>query len=117
MFLMEHRREHRVPTEQPVSLTVLGDPETRLTAVVKNASGRGLGLISPESVPSGAAVKIEIADSIFLGEALYCKAMEGGYYVGIELTEVLSGLAALSRIVQGFTDRLEPAAPRQALKE
>src|SRR5580700_11246764 len=98
MFLMEQRREHRFPSEQPVSLTVLGDPETRLTAIVKNASGRGLGLISPESVPSGAAVKIEAGDCIFLGEAMYCKAMDDGYYLGIELTEVLSGLAALSHM-------------------
>ena len=112
MFLMEHRREHRVPTEQPVILTVLRDPERRLTATVKNASGRGLGLISSESVPSGAAVKIEFGDSIFLGEAMYWKAVEGGYYVGIELTEVLSGLAALSRMALAFNDQLEPAAPR-----
>jgi hypothetical protein len=113
MFLMEHRREHRVPTEQPVSLTVLGDPEKRLTATVKNASGRGLGLVSPEYVPPGAAVKIEIGDAIFLGEAMYCRATEDGYYVGIELTEVLSGLAALSRMAQAFNDRLEPAAARR----
>ncbi|MGA3239493.1 MAG: PilZ domain-containing protein [Bryobacteraceae bacterium] len=108
---MEQRREQRVPTDQPVSLTVLGDPETRLTAVVKNASGRGLGLISPESVPSGAAVKIEVGDSIFLGEAMYCKAMEDSYYLGIELSEVLSGLAALSRMAQEFNDQLDPTAP------
>jgi hypothetical protein len=113
MFLMEHRREHRFPNEQPVSLTVLGDPERRLTAIVKNASGRGLGLICSESVPSGAAVKIEIGDSIFLGEAMYCKAVEDAYYLGIELTEVLSGLAALSRIAQEFNDQLEPAASRR----
>jgi hypothetical protein len=109
---MEHRREQRVPIEQPVSLTVLGDPEKRLTATVKNASGRGLGLISPESVPSGAAVKIEIGDSIFLGEAMYCRVMEDSFYLGVELTEVLSGLAALSRMAQEFAEQLEPSAAR-----
>jgi hypothetical protein len=114
MFLMEHRREHRFPSEQPVSLTVLGDPEKRVTAIVKNASGRGLGLISPESVPSGAAVKIEFGDFIFLGEATYSKAMEDVYYVGIELTEVLSGLAALSRMTEEFNEQLEPASPRRS---
>jgi hypothetical protein len=112
MFLMEHRREQRVPTEHPVSLTVLGDCEKRLTATIKNASGRGLGLISSESVPSGAAVKIEIGDSIFLGETMYCKVMEDGYYLGVELTEVLSGLAALSRMAQEFADQREPAPAR-----
>jgi hypothetical protein len=109
MFLMEHRRENRVPTEQPVIVTVLGDSERRLTAIVKNASGRGLGLISSESVLSGTAVKIEFGDSIFLGEAMYCKTMADGFYLGIELTEVLSGLAALSRMAQVFNEQLEPA--------
>jgi|SRR5580692_4495291 hypothetical protein len=114
MFRMEQRRENRVPIEQPVSLTVLGDPETHLTATIKNASGRGLGLLSPESVASGAAVKIELGDSIFLGEVMYCETLESGNFLGIELTEVLSGLAALSRIAQQFREELEPAvSPRR----
>ena len=111
MSHMEHRRDHRITTEQPVGLTILGAPERRLTATIKNSSGRGLGLILPEFVPTGAAVKIEIGDSIFLGEAMYCKAMEGGYFLGIELTEVLSGLAALNRMSQEFSEQLEPMAP------
>jgi hypothetical protein len=110
---MEQRREHRVPIEQPVILTVLGDPETRFTATIKNSSSRGLGLVSPESVSSGAAVKIEIGDSIFLGEAMYCETLEGGYFIGVELTEVLSGLAALSRMAQTFNAELQPAVPDQ----
>jgi hypothetical protein len=106
---MEQRREPRVPDEQSVELTILGDPETRLTAKVRNASDRGLGLVSPESVPSGAAVKIEIGDSIFLGEVMYCETLEDVNFLGIELTEVLSGLAALSRMAQQFAEELDPA--------
>jgi hypothetical protein len=109
MFLMEQRREHRVPTEQSVSLTVLGDPETHITAKIKNTSSRGLGLVSPDPVPAGAAVKIEIGDSIFLGEVMYCETLESGNFLGVELTEVLSGLAALSRMAQQFAEELEPA--------
>jgi hypothetical protein len=106
---MEQRSEDRVPIEKSVSLTVLGDPEICLTATIKNASVRGLGLVCSESVPSGAAVKIELGDSIFLGEVMYCEALEQGHFLGIELTEVLSGLAALSRMAQQFADELEPA--------
>jgi PilZ domain-containing protein len=109
---MEQRREHRVTIEQSVALTVLGDPETRITATIKNASGRGLGLVSPQSVLRGAAVKLEIGDSIFLGEVMYCETLGDGNFLGIELTEVLSGLAALSRMAQQFREELElePAA-------
>jgi hypothetical protein len=111
---MEQRREHRVTIEQIVNVTVLGDPETRLTATVSNASLRGLGLIAAESVASGAAMKIEIGDSIFLGETMYCKTMEDGrYFLGIELTEVLSGLAALSRMADNFAAELQPAPSRR----
>lgn len=110
MFLMELRRDHRVPVKQSVRLTVLGDVETHLIATTKNVSGHGLGLVSSEPIPTGAAVKIEFEDSIFLGEAMYCKPVEGGYFLGIELTEVLSGLAALSRMAQEFAAQLEAAA-------
>jgi hypothetical protein len=107
---MEQRRDPRVPIEKAVNVTVLGEPETRLTAVVKNTSGRGLGLISSATIAPGAAVKIEIGDAIFLGEAMYSKALEeGGYFLGIELTQVLSGLAALSRMAEEFSAELEPA--------
>lgn len=108
-FFMEQRREDRLPLEKTVNVTVLGEPETRLTATVKNVSARGLGLISSESIPSGAALKIEVGDSIFLGETTYCNALEeGGYFLGIELTQVLSGLAALSRMAEEFSDQLDP---------
>jgi hypothetical protein len=110
---MEHRRDHRIPNEQAVSLTVLGDAEMHVAAIIKNISGHGLGLVTSEPVPSGAPVKIEFEDSIYLGEAIYCKPMEDGFFLGIKITEVLSGLAALSRIAEEFTAQLEPAASRR----
>jgi hypothetical protein len=113
MYFMEHRRDPRVPTEQPVSLTVLSDPEIRMLSTVKDASGRGLGLLCPQSVPSGAALKIEFGDTLFLGEAMYCETSETGYLVGVELTQVLSGLAALSRMAETFKSEFEPAASRR----
>ena len=55
---MEHRREDRIPIEQPIVLTLLGEPEIRLAASVKNASPRGIGIVTASPVKSGAAVKI-----------------------------------------------------------
>jgi hypothetical protein len=107
---MEHRREGRIPIEQPIVLTLLGEPEIRLAASVKNASPRGIGVVIAAPVNPGAAVKIEIGDSIFLGEATHCRTTEDGYFVGIELTEVLTGLAALSKLAQEFQEVYEPAA-------
>ena len=109
---MENRRIDRVPVEKPIILTVLGDPEIRLVANVKNASPRGIGVVTSESLATGAAVKIEIGDSIFLGEVMYCRPADQGFFAGIELTQVLTGLAALSKLVQEFHEQLHLSTRR-----
>ena len=81
-------------------------------ANVKNASPRGIGRVTCESAPAGAAVKIEIGDSIFLGEIMYCRPSEQDFFAGIELTQVLTGLAALSRLAQEFHEQLHFSARR-----
>ena len=105
---MDNRRVDRVPVEKPIVLTILGDPEIRLVASVKDASPRGIGVITTEALGAGAAVKIEIGDSIFLGEVMYCRPMDKSFFTGIELTQVLTGLAALSRLAQEFQEQLRP---------
>jgi hypothetical protein len=112
MSSMENRREDRVPVERPIVVTVLGDRETRLKASVKDASPRGIGVLTGEAIAANAAVKIEIGDSLFLGEVMYCRPVDGGYASGIELTEVLSGLSALSKMAKEFQDQLD-ASPRR----
>jgi hypothetical protein len=104
---MENRRNNRIPLERPIVLTVLGDPELRIEASVKNASPRGIGIVAQQPLAAGTAVKIEIGDSMFLGEIMYCRAGEDGFFTGIELTEVLTGLAALSRMAQEFQEQLQ----------
>lgn len=106
---MELRLTPRVPLDQAVTLVILGDPETHATAIVRDASGAGLGLVSPIPVASGAALKIEFEDSIFLGEAIYCTVTGAGYAVGVELTQVLSGLAAFARASAKFSEQEDPA--------
>jgi hypothetical protein len=105
---MENRRIDRVPVEKPIILTILGDHEIRVVASVKDASPRGIGVITAEALKAGVAVKIEIGDSIFLGEVMYCRPMEHSFFAGIELTEVLTGLSALSKLAQEFQEQLRP---------
>ena len=109
---MEDRRVDRVPAEKPIILTIPGDPEIRLVADVKNASPRGIGIVTSASLAGGAAVKIEIGDSIFLGEVIYCRPMDQGFFAAIELTQALAGLAALSRPAQEFHEQLRPTVRR-----
>jgi hypothetical protein len=94
---MEQRREPRFRADQPVLVTILNEPEIRLEARVTNASGRGLGLVTPIPVAPGSAIRIEMDDSMMLGEAIYCRSDRDGYFLGVELDQILVGLTELSR--------------------
>jgi hypothetical protein len=99
---MEQRREPRFHNDQRLTLTVLNDPQVRIAAFVRNTSGRGLGLFSTDPVVPGAAIRIEIDDSIVLGEAVYCRSEQTGYFICIELDQVLVGLTELARNLAAF---------------
>lgn len=108
---MGTREEMRVAVDKPVVLTVLRDPELRLPGRVKDASPHGLGIYTGEPVPPGSPIKIEIGDALFLGEAVYCRALNPGCLIGVRFTQVLSGLAALGKMARDF-DELLHTAPR-----
>ena len=103
---MEQRREPRFEADQAVVLTVLSDPPTRIEARVKNASGRGLGLVAGAPVDPGAAVRIELEDAVVLGEAIYCRRESDGHFIGVELDQVLVGLTELGRNLAAFTSEI-----------
>lgn len=85
-------------------LSILTEPPVRMTALVKNASGRGLGLVTAEPVPAGSAIRIEIEDAVVLGEAIYCRSEAGGHFIGVELDQVLVGLTELGRRLEALMD-------------
>jgi len=85
---MEQRHDTRLVLDRTVNLTILGDVEMRRAAKVKNISCRGLGVAMAFPVGVGAALKIELNDAVLLGEAMYCRAVNGEYHIGIELCGV-----------------------------
>jgi hypothetical protein len=103
---MDKRREPRFVADQSVTVTLLRDPETRVPARVKDSSGRGLGLVSSLPVLPGTALKIEMDDSVILGEAVYCRKDRDYWFIGVELNQVLAGLAELGRRLQEFSAEL-----------
>lgn len=107
---MEQRREPRFEADQWVMVTVLAAKPTRMRARVRNASGRGLGLITSAPVPAGSAIRIEIDDSLVLGEAIYCRSDQNTHFVGVELDQVLVGLTELGRKLSAYDPepRLSP---------
>ena len=99
---MEQRREPRFAIQQRVPVTLLGEPDVRRSARIQNVSGRGLGLFMREAVPPGTALQIELENEIVLGEVIYCRREAEGYFLGVELDQVLSGLAELAARLEEF---------------
>jgi len=99
---MEQRSELRVPCDEAVVVTVLREPEARYPARIRNSSTRGMAIQIPAEVSPGTALKIEWNDSLVLGEAVYCHPEGDAYLVGIDLDQVLCGLAELGRRLSSF---------------
>jgi len=94
----------RYAVGQPVTVTILSGEQSTHTATIKNGSGSGLALAMPVAVTAGAALKIELDDTLLLGEAVYCSSLESGFLVGVHLEAKLSQLSSLARILEAFAD-------------
>jgi hypothetical protein len=99
----DQRREPRFAADQVVAVTLLRHPEVRMAGRVKDCSGRGLGLETPLPIQPGSALKIEIEDEIILAEAVHCHQEKGYCLIGVELNQVLAGLAELGRCLEELT--------------
>jgi hypothetical protein len=105
---MNQRREVRVQANQSVSITVLGEPDIRIPALIRNISGKGLGLEVQGPVFPGTLLRVDLQDALLLGEVIYCRRDESSYYVGVELEHSLCGLGELSRMVNAYNDAMAP---------
>ena len=101
---MSQRREPRFTADQSVRITLFGEPDIRLAARIKNVSVRGIGLELPGPVAMGSALKVELDDSLILGEVIYCREDATSFYVGVELEQALSGLGELAEALSAFSD-------------
>jgi hypothetical protein len=100
---MEQRRDLRFARDQAVVLTLLRDQDTQVFARVTDVAARGLGLLSPVAIEPGTALKIEMEDALVLGEAVYCRREADKWFLGVELNQVLAGLAELGRSLEEFS--------------
>jgi hypothetical protein len=103
---MKERRDPRFEANQAVWITLFGEPDIQLPARIKNVSGRGIGLELDGPVAAGAPLKLELDDTLILGEVIFCRQDKSSYYVGVEISQKLSGLAELGNIVRSFNEEL-----------
>jgi hypothetical protein len=114
---MEQRRYARFAGNQAAWISIYGKEEVRIPGQIKNVSGRGIGLEVGREIGTGTAVKIEVSDSMLLGEAMYCRPEGDRFYVGVQLDQALYSLMALSRTVQELTGSASGAEVAHALHQ
>ena len=88
----------------PVQVTVLDELPVKLDGHVVNMSGGGFRLLTTEKIRHNAAVRVDMADAVLLGEVCYCTLDESGHYaVGLESQQILSHTSDLARLMQSLT--------------
>jgi signal transduction histidine kinase len=80
------RAERRFAVNQPVQVTLLGTPECRFSALVRNVSHKGLRLeVDGAIVASGSAAKVEWNDRVLVGSIRHRSERGGSTVLGLEL--------------------------------
>jgi hypothetical protein len=80
------RQSVRFPSDDEAQIEVAANPPFSLTALLRDASRKGLRLALPQPVSRGDQVRITIAGaSPLAGEVRYCRAAGSIYYAGVVL--------------------------------
>ena len=102
---MDRRAEPRFSIDVSARVTLLAEPPVTVEGRIVNASGRGLRIEVGSPVPASIPVRVDVGDSVLLGETCYC-APEGGHYsVGLQLDQILAEVSELARHVDGLLRR------------
>jgi hypothetical protein len=114
---VERRHEPRAESNSRVEITILGEHCIGFPARLLNQSGQGLSLSTDQPIPLNAPVRIDLEDSILLGEVCYCSMEDGRYITGIKLQHLLHGLTDLNRLVAGIMGESWPRRPSQPSRQ
>jgi hypothetical protein len=95
---VERRREPRLQTDQAVDVVILTDPPAPCRGIVLEISGRGLRLALPVDAALGTGVRVNVGDSLLLGEVCHHSPSPQGFMVGLVLKHSLTGLGELENL-------------------
>jgi len=95
---VDRRREPRLAANQAALLTTLTEPCLKRSGTIVNVAGRGINVSLEQPLPVDVPVRIDLDDTLALGEVCYCEPTEGRYSVGIQVDQILNGLESLLRL-------------------
>ncbi len=99
----ERRRSPRFSQNEQVQLTLLGEDGRSASVRIVDSSANGMRIESVMRIKPGSLIRIECQDTLLLGEVLYCQPDESKFFLGVELTRALYGLAELRRLNDSLT--------------
>ncbi len=93
------RKENRFPVDEPVTVTIDGEPETEMAGRIVDASENGLGLVLEAPLQPASRVRVDVNDTSLTGIVAYCLPKGEKNAVGLKLSQSLHGGVKGSRQV------------------
>jgi PilZ domain len=85
----ERRREARYPTQDPAELEILPGPNDPIYGTILDVSRSGLRAALHQRISRGEQVMIKLHRNVIFGEIRYCRAVSGGFHVGVKIQDVV----------------------------
>jgi hypothetical protein len=107
---VERRKEQRISSHEPVRVTILGEQQTNVEGRLINRSGNGIGIAVPSLIAPGTLLRVDIEDSILLGEVSHWRKHKGEIQIGVQIEHVLANLRQLAKLRDSL---LKESSPRE----
>lgn len=114
---MERKTEICYLPDQPARLTLLGASQYTLTGQMVKLAGRCANVRLDEAVAHGTAVRIDLNDSLLLGEVSTCVSESDGFVATIGIVEAIPSLSDLAKLVAAVMNEARPVAPNRKTTE
>jgi|SRR4051794_37161154 len=110
---VERKMEIRYQPEQLVRLNVLGAVPQTFDARIVNLTGRRASLRVEKTIAAGAPIRIDLEDSMLLGEVTASVTDASGCLVDIEVLEAIPSLSDLARLVAAVMNEARSEVPEK----
>lgn len=104
---MERRQHPRIPVNSPVRFTTLLGDCIIADGKLEQLSGAGARVTSPVPLQPGTPLRLDLADTLLLGECVHCQAVEGGFALGIHLEHSLGNVGELRRLMSALMNEAQ----------
>ena len=105
---MERRKEQRVSLSESVRVTILGEQPITADGELINLSGKGARIAVPAVIAPGTLLRVDMKDSILLGEVSHWRKHGGEIQIGVQIEHVLTNLQQLAKLRDSLLEESSP---------